>query len=56
MRADDENDVIAAWMRLGADAGLRERTVHAARLAYIAENRLAVANATELIERVCRWQ
>jgi hypothetical protein len=56
VRADDENDLIAAWMRLGADAGLRERTVHAARLAYNAENRLAVANATELIERVCRWQ
>ena len=56
VRADDENDVIATWVRLGADAELRERTVRAARLAYAAENRLALANATELIERVCRWQ
>ncbi|MGH8663649.1 MAG: hypothetical protein ACREUX_05230, partial [Burkholderiales bacterium] len=56
VRADDENDVIAAWMRLGAEADLRERTVRAARLAYAAENRLAVANAAELIERVCRWR
>jgi hypothetical protein len=56
LRADDENDVIAAWVRLGADAGLRERTARAARFAYAAENRVAAANATELIERVCRWQ
>jgi hypothetical protein len=56
LRADDENDVIATWVRLGADAGLRERALRAARLAYNAENRLAVANASELLERVCRWQ
>ncbi len=54
--ADDENDVIAAWLRLGADSDLHERAARAARQAYAAENRLAGANAAELIERVCRWQ
>lgn len=56
LSADDENDVIAAWMRLGTDSDLRERAALASRAAYAAENRLAVANASELIERVCRWQ
>jgi hypothetical protein len=54
--ACDENDVIAAWMRLGADPSSHERAARASRYAYAAENRLAVANAAELIERVCRWQ
>jgi hypothetical protein len=35
---------------------LHERAARAARQAYAAENRLAGANAAELIERVCRWQ
>src|SRR5690606_19656817 len=50
--ACDENDVIATWMRLGADPDLQERAARASRQVHAAENRLAVANAAELIERV----
>lgn len=54
--ADDENQVIAAWRRLGSDAQAYESSIHAQRIAYDAERRLAADNAAELIERVCRWQ
>jgi hypothetical protein len=56
LTANDENDVIAAWLRLGTDSDLNQHAARAARQAYAAENRLAVANAAELIDRVCRWQ
>jgi hypothetical protein len=54
--ADDENAVIEAWRRVGSDVQAYESRIHAQRLAYDAERRLAADNAAELIERVCRWQ
>ncbi|MCC7082656.1 MAG: hypothetical protein IT530_18490 [Burkholderiales bacterium] len=56
LHACDENDVIAAWTRMGTDAAARDRVQQAQRAVYAAENRVALANATELIERVCRWR
>ncbi len=56
VRADDENALVAAWSALAADPALHERAMQASRRAHAAEQRAAAANASELIERVCRWQ
>jgi hypothetical protein len=56
LHADDENEIIATWARMGADAGLHAQAARAAREAHATESRVAAGNAAELLARVCRWQ